>query len=277
MLGLAVARALGLAVGNDGCSSVAGVATAARATEQPRNLRRDIPLRPLAKAIVEPDPLLGHVADLLFDELRHLRGELDRIAGCLERFMKSDQMPAIRLAFHEACDHERPRADRGLSEKRNLRTLRADVLIDEEGEDAAAPHRLDHLSRRARGSAIDRMHAGACAEIADVAIDVGLVALALQHADGQTFRGHSDSVRQTLPVAAMRREDDDAASFPHLFESLVEADVVNMLTEILAVDVRHPENLEHRLAEMMKRCADRVAPAFERPVGESDSDVFDAS
>src|SRR6185369_7587523 len=175
-------------------------------------------------------------------------------------------------------DGELRGADRGqgwLAEEWHLRALGAQVLIDEERENSAASRRLDHLARRACGAAVDGVDAGAGAEVADVTVDVGFVALALQDADRQPFGGQADAVREALPVAAMRGEDDDAAAGAHLLERAVEAVVFDVIAEIFRVDVRHPEDLEHRLAEVMERRADRGAAAGGRPVGEGDGEVLE--
>src|SRR5947207_11685365 len=71
----------------------------------------------------------------------------------------------------------------------------------------------------------------------------------------------------------MRGEDQGAATG---CQSLIdEMLVVNLRRQLerLPIEIRHPEQLENRLAEVVEHVADGVAVLLRRPVGEGNGDI----
>src|SRR5438105_2241703 len=131
----------------------------------------NVPLRTLAPAAMHPYPLLRNAANLLFDIGGHESGERDRIvvATRFHRLVESQVLLAA-APLNEAGDDggtgpngqlgRSNRRGRRSPEKRDLHTLGADVLIDEEAEEPAALDGRHHGPRSGGRSAINGVNAG---------------------------------------------------------------------------------------------------------------------
>src|SRR5207245_10438469 len=105
-----------------------------------------------------------------------------------------------------------------------------------------------------RRAAADRAHSEVRADAHDESIEIGLVALTLQHS--QRVTEERDGRGEPFPAAAMRGEDQRSASRRQRL--INEVLVVNLgrALQDLSIETGEPYQIHQRLLEVVERAAD---------------------